>query len=241
MSSVWVPYPINCYRAFDMSEKAVAEAKAFSTNFKQPADDDDTGKTPEKLVKTKGAAPLAVASAFIREGFREKNFVQYDVTVSGVAVGEDKVFLPTIMVFTDYRRSADKVSNIELVRLVLDRENLADEESRKANYLPCGDLAAQARDNGSQQIRLHLGNQAKTERMHPVEDVGATARSGHPCSTGSALAINGAVILGGVLAYLDTAGLREVLPPGYAWVPIALGAGNVALRLITTGPVGRNG
>jgi hypothetical protein len=29
-----------------------------------------------------------------------------------------------------------------------------------------------------------------------------------------------------------------VLPPRYAWLPIALGALNVALRLITTGPVG---
>ena len=160
MSSVWVPYPINCYRAFDMSEKAVAEAKAFSANFKQPTDDDE-GKKPEKLVTTKGAAPLAVASAFIREGFREKNFVQYDVTATGVTVGGDKVFLPTIMVFTDYRRSADEVSNIELVRLVFDRENLADEESRKANYLPCGSLAAKAGDDGRQQIRLHLGNEAK--------------------------------------------------------------------------------
>jgi hypothetical protein len=55
------------------------------------------------------------------------------------------------------------------------------------------------------------------------------------------LAINAAVILGGVLAYLDTAGLRDVLPARYAWVPIALGAANVALRLITTGPAGSKG
>ncbi len=55
------------------------------------------------------------------------------------------------------------------------------------------------------------------------------------------LAMNGVVILGGVLAYLDTAGLRDVLPAHYAWVPIALGAVNVALRLVTTTPVGRSG
>ncbi len=55
------------------------------------------------------------------------------------------------------------------------------------------------------------------------------------------LAANGLVILAGVLAYLQTAGLTAVLPPKYAWVPIALGALNVALRLITTGPVGNKG
>ncbi len=52
------------------------------------------------------------------------------------------------------------------------------------------------------------------------------------------LAANGLIVLAGVLAYLDTAGLRDVLPPCYAWVPIGLGALNVALRLVTTGPVG---
>ncbi len=52
------------------------------------------------------------------------------------------------------------------------------------------------------------------------------------------LAANGLVIFAGVLAYLQTAGLASVLPPKYAWVPIALGALNMALRLITTGPVG---
>ncbi len=52
------------------------------------------------------------------------------------------------------------------------------------------------------------------------------------------LAANALVILAGVLAYLQTAGLNDLLPPKYAWVPIVLGALNVALRLITTGPVG---
>ena len=55
------------------------------------------------------------------------------------------------------------------------------------------------------------------------------------------LAANGVVVLVGVLAYLQTAGLASVLPAKYAWVPIALGALNVALRLITTGPVGSKG
>jgi hypothetical protein len=52
------------------------------------------------------------------------------------------------------------------------------------------------------------------------------------------LAVNGLIVLAGVLSYLDATGLRDVLPPRYAWVPIALGALNVALRLVTTGPVG---
>ena len=52
------------------------------------------------------------------------------------------------------------------------------------------------------------------------------------------LAANGLIVLAGVLAYLDTAGLRDLLPPHYAWLAIALGALNVALRLVTTGPVG---
>jgi hypothetical protein len=55
------------------------------------------------------------------------------------------------------------------------------------------------------------------------------------------LAANALIILAGVLAYLQTAGLASVLPPKYAWLPIVLGALNVALRLITTGPVGSKG
>jgi len=53
------------------------------------------------------------------------------------------------------------------------------------------------------------------------------------------LAANGLVILAGVLAYLDAAGIGDLLPARYAWVPVALGAFNVALRIVTTGPVGR--
>ena len=53
------------------------------------------------------------------------------------------------------------------------------------------------------------------------------------------LLANAAVIVTGILAYLDTAGLGDVLPPRYAWLPIALGALNVGLRLLTSGPVGR--
>lgn len=52
------------------------------------------------------------------------------------------------------------------------------------------------------------------------------------------LAANGLIVLAGVLAYLDMAGVRDLLPPKYAWLAIALGALNVALRLLTTGPVG---
>lgn len=52
------------------------------------------------------------------------------------------------------------------------------------------------------------------------------------------LAANGLIVLAGVLAYLDTAGLGALLPPRYAWLPVAVGALNVALRLVTTGPVG---
>ncbi len=55
------------------------------------------------------------------------------------------------------------------------------------------------------------------------------------------LAANGLIVLAGVLAYLQTAGLADILPPKYAWVPIAIGAANVGLRLITTGPVGGKG
>lgn len=55
------------------------------------------------------------------------------------------------------------------------------------------------------------------------------------------LLANAAVIAAGVLAYLDTAGLGDVLPARYAWLPIALGALNVALRLVTSGPVGSKG
>ena len=55
------------------------------------------------------------------------------------------------------------------------------------------------------------------------------------------LLANGVAILAGILAYLDTAGLRDLLPARYAWVPIALGGLNVGLRLVTSGPVGSKG
>lgn len=161
MSTVWVPYPVNCYRTFDMSKKAVDEANAFvAANFK-PVPDDEDNRRPDALVKTKGAVPLTLDRTDLTERFRDKVFVEYGVSLSGLTIDGETVSLPRLSVFADFRNNTDKVSNIELVRLVTMRESLADEKSRKANYLPCGGLAADARDNNTQQIRLHLGNQAK--------------------------------------------------------------------------------
>lgn len=38
----------------------------------------------------------------------------------------------------------------------------------------------------------------------------------------------------GILAYLQTAGIQSFLPEQYAWVPIALGAINIALHGLLT-------
>lgn len=46
-------------------------------------------------------------------------------------------------------------------------------------------------------------------------------------------------ILCGILAYLQTAGITQFLPEQYAWVPIALGAVNIALHGILAASDGK--
>lgn len=50
---------------------------------------------------------------------------------------------------------------------------------------------------------------------------------------------NGLVVLAGIVAYLDMAGLSSILPPKYAWLPVAVGVLNIVLRYMTTTPVGK--
>lgn len=50
---------------------------------------------------------------------------------------------------------------------------------------------------------------------------------------------NAVVVICGVLAYLQTAGLEQFLPPKYAWIVIVIGATNIGLRLITNTAVGQ--
>lgn len=47
------------------------------------------------------------------------------------------------------------------------------------------------------------------------------------------VALNGGLIVFGIVDYLDAAPLAGILAPQYAWVPIAIGAANVALRIVT--------
>lgn len=51
--------------------------------------------------------------------------------------------------------------------------------------------------------------------------------------------VNALVIAAGVAAYLDAAGIKDILPPGYAWVPVAIGVANIVLRIVTTTAVGQ--
>jgi hypothetical protein len=163
MTSVWVPYPVNCYRPFDMSAEAVTDAKDFvAANFRPPPKEPKSKRTIAKMGKTDGAAPFEVGNAMILERFRDKVFVEYGIVLFDVTVDGEKIHLPQFSVFTDYRGNPDDVSNIELLRLVLIREDLFDEASKSANYMPCGGLAAAARDGGKQQLRLHVGNEADT-------------------------------------------------------------------------------
>ena len=161
MSTVWVPYPINCYRPFDMSAEAVTAAKDFvAANFQPPADEPKGERKIARVGRTSGATPLAVGKATVTERSRDKAFIEYGVSLANVTIDGDELFIPGFSVFTDYRGNPDEVSNIQLLRLVFMRETLIDDESKAANYLPCGALAAAARDSGRQQLRLHVGNEA---------------------------------------------------------------------------------
>ena len=53
------------------------------------------------------------------------------------------------------------------------------------------------------------------------------------------LAFNGLLAVAGIFAYLDMAGLSTILPAKYSWVPIVVGVANIALRVITTSPIGK--
>lgn len=53
------------------------------------------------------------------------------------------------------------------------------------------------------------------------------------------LLANALIVLAGIIAYLDMAGLAAIIPPKYSWVPIAIGVLNIVLRYMTTTPVGK--
>lgn len=53
------------------------------------------------------------------------------------------------------------------------------------------------------------------------------------------LLANGLIVLAGIVAYLDMAGLSGILPSKYAWLPVAVGVLNIVLRYVTTTAVGK--
>lgn len=53
------------------------------------------------------------------------------------------------------------------------------------------------------------------------------------------LLANGLIVVAGIVAYLDMAGLSGILPARYAWLPVAVGVLNIVLRYMTTTPVGK--
>jgi uncharacterized membrane protein len=53
------------------------------------------------------------------------------------------------------------------------------------------------------------------------------------------IAVNVVVVAAGVVAYLNDSTLGSLLPPKYAWVPIAIGVANIVMRSVTTTPVGQ--
>ncbi len=158
MSTVWVPYPINCYRAYDLSEEAVAAATAYvDANF-APIVETVTTRAMDNIA-VQSDAKLDFGLVSVREKFRDRNFVEYGLSIRGAVVDGSPYRLPSLSVFADYSGGTESVANIQLLRLVFSRASLNDAESRGANYLPCGDLAAQNRDT-DQQLRLHFGNES---------------------------------------------------------------------------------
>ncbi|WP_029040418.1 peptidoglycan-binding domain-containing protein [Cucumibacter marinus] len=100
------------------------------------------------------------ATASLAEVHREQNFVAYRLKLGGTRIGDDFRIYPDVIIFTDYNGSADETGNLMLFRLVFQRDALQQPESREADYLECGEVAANVQGDG-QQLKLHVGNQSE--------------------------------------------------------------------------------
>ncbi len=103
---------------------------------------------------------LRVGHAAVSLGFADERTNIYSVRISAVTLNGTPVVVPGFDVFNDFSDATDNLGNLELFRIGFMREDLADPESRAADYRQCGDLAVSERDGGRQQLRLHLGRES---------------------------------------------------------------------------------
>ncbi|MHA6300346.1 hypothetical protein, partial [Devosia sp. CAU 1758] len=161
MASTWVPYPINCYRPFDMTPEAVESATALVT-AKFPKVDDGIASAPiaTGIGDVVSESTFDVTRALVSTQYEDQNFVEYLLRLRGSAIDGEEVEIPAMSLFTDFSGGSDEVANLRLFRLVFRRNVLQDPASRSADYLVCGELSAQI-DEGEQQLRLHVGDGAE--------------------------------------------------------------------------------
>ncbi|MHA1548412.1 MAG: hypothetical protein ACTSYE_05720, partial [Alphaproteobacteria bacterium] len=135
----------------------------LGTAYAYVTDGENPAPAGSASLGTAGALPVTVKFANFRVGFRDKYGVGYAVNVYGLAVDGEAVRVQEFSVLTGYRDGTDRLENLEHFRLAFFREALADKESRAADYLDCGEMAATEPDwarAGAQQLRLHIGNRA---------------------------------------------------------------------------------
>lgn len=125
----WVPYPVNC--VIDANLEAVA------------------------IQGTEYAEALSVERAFVRVQYSEVRFTEFSVATIGGTLDGQEVDLPPLSVFADFRNSEKRRQDVELLRLVFQRDALSDPASRAADFTQCDPFNA-VEDARGQQIRLSL-------------------------------------------------------------------------------------
>lgn len=161
MASTWVPYPINCYRPFDMSEAALTTA-AELVQARFPDIDDGVVRAVEEtgIGGVTSSSSIAVESVTVMEQYRERNFIEFGVRLNAAVVDGEPARIPRFDIYADFAGSADKTENLELLRLVVYRSALRENDSRDADYLGCGELSAVPEGQNDQSLRLHVGHGA---------------------------------------------------------------------------------
>jgi hypothetical protein len=96
-----------------------------------------------------------VERAFVRVQYSEDRFTEFSVATIGGTLDGQEVDLPPLSVFADFRNSEKRPQDVELLRLVFQRDALSDPESRAADFTQCDPFNA-VEDARGQQIRLSL-------------------------------------------------------------------------------------
>jgi hypothetical protein len=156
MAATWVPYPINCFKAFDLSDKTVAEDRAYVAAKFPAVELPPAPGFGKGMPKLSAAVPLLFDKATVAQSDDSPNFKSFVITLSNATAGEIGRGFSKFDVWTDFS-GGDQPRNLQLFRVVLSLTDIGSDESAVAKYSSCGEVAA----NGST-VRLHIGNGAES-------------------------------------------------------------------------------